>query len=289
MLKVLVTGSTGLLGCRLVPYLQDCGHHVISAGYTSSSSLNFDLRSLNESILALDKVKPDVIVNLAALTNVDYCEKHPYDAYLLNVKTVENLCTWIGKERNTCHLIHISTDQVYDGCGPHKEDDTVIRNYYALSKLAAEFAAKNVSSTILRTNFIGRSYHKSRLSFTDWLYSALCDYSIINVFDDIFFSPLSIKTLCQCIERCIFEQSTGVFNVGSIEGMSKADFAFAFADALGFESTNFTRMSSSSSAKLVAHRPVDMRMNTLRFQDTFNINLPELINEIHLVADEYRS
>ena len=287
MAKVLVTGATGLLGCSLVPLLQERGHQVACMGHTHASDQNLDLTSYEQTARALDQANPEVIVNLTALTNVDRCETHPQEAYLLNVKTVENLCAWIKTASQACHLIQISTDQVYDGPGPHAEGEPTIRNHYAMSKLAGEFLAGTVPATILRTNFVGRSQREGRASLTDWLHGALRDRTSVNVFDDVMFSPLAISTLCDCIERCIAERPFGVFNLGSRDGMSKADFAFAFAAALGLETTNFKRVNSRSISTLAAHRPTDMRMNSGRYEACMGIRLPSLIDEVSRLADEY--
>jgi dTDP-4-dehydrorhamnose reductase len=287
MSKILVTGATGFLGSILCPVLRKMGHTVTQLGHTISTDLNPDLVSHEETDFALDYVRPEVIINLVSLTNVDHCETHPKDAYELNVKTVENVCNWIRKTNNTSHLIQISSDQVYDGIGPHSENKVAIRNHYAMSKLAAEFVALTIPSTILRTNFVGRSQSAKRKSFTDWIYEALITDAPINVFDDVMFSPLAVHTLCELIERSVVEKPLGIFNVGSRDGMSKADMAFAFATSTGFQSTRLVRKSASSCATLVARRPADMRMNCQKFEGRMGLKLPRLIDEIKLIAYDY--
>ncbi len=125
----------------------------------------------------LDACVPDVIINLAALTNVDTCEAKPQQAYLLNVKVVENLVDWIRlrglSDRAGCHLVHVSSDQVYDvtetEVGPHTEDSVTVANIYAFSKIASELAALQAYACVLRTNFFGKSAREGRASFSDWL------------------------------------------------------------------------------------------------------------------------
>lgn len=287
MANVLVTGATGLLGSTLVPWLQERGHQITRLGHTLATDFNADLASYDQTARALDQAKPEVIINLTALTNVDRCETHPHEAYLLNVKPIENLCVWMQATGQPCHLIQISSDQVYDGLGPHAEGELTIRNHYAMSKLAGEFAAATVPSTILRTNFVGRSCREGRISFTDWLHGALRGTAPINVFDDVMFSPLVIGTLCDCIERSIVERPLGVFNLGSRDGMSKADFAFAFAAATGLPTTNLVRGNASAVATLAARRPTDMRMRCERFEGRMGLKLPRLIDEIQLLAHDY--
>ncbi|MDA0694130.1 MAG: SDR family oxidoreductase [Proteobacteria bacterium] len=287
MAKVLVTGATGLLGTTLSPFLRARGHHVTQLGHTLSADLNPNLVSHEQTALALDWARPEVIINLVSLTNVDRCETHPQEAYELNVKPVENVCSWIRKTAETCHLIQISSDQVYDGAGPHSEGELTIRNHYAMSKLAGEFAAMTVPSTILRTNFIGRSQSERRRSFTDWVFEGLRNAAPLSVFDDVLFSPLAVHTLCDLVERSVVEKPLGIFNLGSRDGMSKADLAFAFADAAGLRPTSLMRTSASSVATLVARRPKDMRMNCQRFEGLMGLKLPQLIDEIGLIANDY--
>jgi len=287
MARVLVTGATGLLGSSLVPFLQERGHQVTRLGHNQITDLNANLASYEQTARALDLAKPEVIINLTALTNVDRCETHPQEAYLLNVKPVENLCIWMQAASQPCHLIQISSDQVYDGVGPHVEGELTILNHYAMSKLAGEFAAATVPSTTLRTNFVGRSHREGRISFTDWLHSDLLGTAPINVFDDVMFSPLFIGTLCDCIERSIVERPLGLFNLGSRDGMSKADFAFAFAAAAGLPTTNLVRGNAITVNTLVARRPTDMRMQCERFEIRMGLKLPRLIDEIHVLVHDY--
>lgn len=288
MSKVLITGATGLLGSTLSPLLLARGHEVTRLGHTLAADLNPDLVSYEQTALALDRAEPEVIVNLVSLTNVDRCEIHPQEAYELNVKTIENVCKWIRKTSVACHLIQISSDQVYDGAGLHSENIVTIRNYYAMSKLAGEFAAQTVPSTILRTNFIGRSRSVRRKSFTDWVFEALHGATPVNVFDNVLFSPLAVHTLCDLVERCVVEKPFGTFNLGSHNGMSKADTAFAFAATTGLQATSLIRKSVGSATNLVARRPTDMRMNCQRFENHMGLKLPRLIDEIELIASDYR-
>ncbi|MFK5108567.1 hypothetical protein ACI394_28930, partial [Klebsiella pneumoniae] len=81
----------------------------------------------------------------------------------------------------------------------HAERDVTITNYYAFSKYAGELAAAAVDGVNLRTNFYGPSHCEGRASFSDWLIRSFRQSSPITVFEDVYFSPLSITRLCSAI------------------------------------------------------------------------------------------
>lgn len=284
---ILVTGSSGLLGSSLVPLIVQGEYTVITHARSGVADCYADLSVQKDVVKLLDKVKPNVIVNLAGLTDVDRCEAQPNQAYFGNVRTIENIVTCIKREKAACHLVQISTDQVYDGHGPHVEDQVALTNYYAFSKYAGELAAAGVSSTILRSNFFGRSRCPKRVSLTDWLYHSLSNNDNIQVFDDVLFSPLSMATLSEMIELSIRQKPVGVFNLGSHTGMSKAEFAFAFAAELDKPTSRMTHTSSDKAAFLKTYRPKDMRMDSSRFENVLAVELPSLQDELKRVAREY--
>jgi dTDP-4-dehydrorhamnose reductase len=287
MAHVLVIGATGLLGSTLAPALAANGHSVVTHGFSGAAQEQVDLRDIAQAGALVARVKPDCIINLAALTNVDLCEREPHKAYLLNVATVVNVSRAIREQAPHCHLVQISTDQVYDGNGPHLEPNVTVTNTYAFSKIAAEVAAASVTSTILRTSFFGRSRCVSRTSFSDWIVQALRKDAPLNVFDDILFSPLDIKTLVSMIDRVVCMRPVGLFNLGAREGMSKAAFAFALADVMALPTNHITRTVSTASPTLDAYRPKDMRMDCSLFERTMGLQLPTLIDQIHLLRSDY--
>lgn len=286
MARILVTGAQGLLGSSLVPFLQERGHDVLQHSRAEESYVTADLTDFNQVRRALDKVIPETIINLVALTSVDECEKNPNKAYQVNVHSVENLSRWIQKNNNVCHLIHISTDQVYDGSGPHSEMDVALSNYYAFSKYASEMVVSSVSGTVLRTNFFGPSHCLGRISLSDWIINSLKEGDLINVFDDVYFSPLSINSLVELLELIIRKPHLGIYNLGSKEGLSKADFAFYLAETMGLSGECMVKGTSADS-KLFAYRPKDMRMNSSKFEEQFGIILPVLKQEIESMKGAY--
>jgi dTDP-4-dehydrorhamnose reductase len=286
--KIIVAGSTGILGSHLVPFLDSMGYEVIgiSSRKRANSNLLVDLSSKLSAYALFDAVKPTTIINLISLTSVEECEANPDKAVELNVKIVENIVDWIIKDSNV-HLIQISTDHVYDGSGPQNESYVNIRNKYAETKYAGEKIALKVPSTIIRTNFVGKSKSLHRDSMTDWLYKSIKNYQKIQVLTDVYFSPISISYLVYIIEILIKKKIVGIYNVGSQNGMSKAEFDFEFAKVLNLPLSYLEPIKTYQATFLKAYRPKDMRMDSSKFEITTGIKLPKLSEILLQVASEY--
>ena len=124
------------------------------------------------------------------------------------------------------------------------------------------------------------------MSFSDWLIDSLVNEKAITVFDDVYFSPLSLKTLVELLEMVILKRQQGTFNLGSREGMSKADFAFKLAEVLGLPTEKMSR-GGVGEVKLVARRAKDMRMDVTSFEKVFEVELPKLTQEIESLKGVY--
>jgi dTDP-4-dehydrorhamnose reductase len=285
--NILITGATGLLGSSLLPYLKNCGYKVITHARTTLADFMFDMSDRVNTYKMLQQIQPSVIINLVSLTSVEQCEEQVDLAYLANTRTVENLTYWLLTSRQNCHLVQISTDHVYDGVGLHTEDEITITNNYSFSKYAGELVATRVPSTILRTNFVGRSRVKHRESLTDWVYTSMSERKAVNVLDDVYFSPLSITVLVEMIELVLTKKPIGIYNLGSHFGMSKADFDFAFAERLKLPTSTMTRIEMDKATFFKAYRPKNMLMDSSKFENTLCVKLPHLTDIIEQVSQEY--
>ncbi|MCG6859401.1 MAG: SDR family oxidoreductase [Salaquimonas sp.] len=278
--EILVTGASGLLGHTLAPFLRQAGHEVTTAGHSHATGVDrlFDTTDEKAVRTVLDEVWPQIVINLVGLTNVDNCEEDPQEAWRLNVKSVETLAGWV-REVDDCRLIHISTDQVYGGVGPHVEDDIDIVNVYALSKYAGELAALQADATVLRTNFFGPSHLEGRPSFSDWAVATLRSGEAFTGFDDVLFSPLTMTTLSKAVERVVHAPKAGVFNLGSRGGCTKAEFIASVARAFDLDASAM-RHGSQADIGLKARRPGDMRMDSALFEEAYDFKLPVTEEEI---------
>ena len=278
--KVLILGSTGLLGKRLSIKLKNLGYVVFEPSREIFKSDN-----LSNNILKLivnEKIK--TVINLVANTNVDYCEQYPHEAYESNVKTLEKFIDIFHKTK--VHLIHISSDQVYFGEGPHSEENPNPCNVYGITKYLSELIALKTKATILRTNFTGKSFLNSRYSFSDWIINSITNQKKINLFSDIHFSPLSIEKLCYYIHMVIKSDIRGVYNLGSRDSISKSDFGCQLIDYLGLD-MNLVTITKSVNFERRAKRPMDMSLNVNKFENDFNLVLPTIYETNNSIFEEY--
>jgi dTDP-4-dehydrorhamnose reductase len=266
--KILVTGSNGLLGQKLIEALisrsdieliaSSKGENRINnkTGYTYE---NFDITKRDEVFRILTKYKPDVIINTAAMTNVDACEKEKEMCRLLNVDAVNFLIEAIQSLQNNAHLIHLSTDFIFDGeNGPYKEEDQANPlSFYGQSKWDAEklIMDSTIKWSILRTIIVyGIVDNMSRSNIVLWAKEALEKGQKINVVDDQFRSPTLAEDLAQGCILAATSGKTGIFHISGKETMSILELVYKVADFYGLDKSLISP-SKSTNLNQPAKRP----------------------------------
>ncbi len=289
MKKILIFGSYGYLGNILYDFLSLKPEiEIHRQGRNEGSMHKIDPINLNECNLIIKKIRPDVIINLIALTNVDECESKPKLAKIVNNLIVDNIKNSISLNNKNIYLIHISTDQVYSGQGPHLENTPNPINIYAKTKLEGENKLLGTNSIILRTNFIGKSTINNKMSFSDWIVKSLRSGNKINVFKDIKFNPLHTSTLCGEIFKIINIQKTGIYNLGTKDFISKSELAYSLSNHLSLDSSLLNHCKSSDIKIFKAKRNSDMTMNIQKYTEEFNFEIPCIHDEILKTANEYK-
>jgi dTDP-4-dehydrorhamnose reductase len=160
--EVLITGGTGKLGKELIKTFPDSLH-------PTRQELGVEVKSQVEKYVS--EKTPDVIIHTAAVTSVPYCEENRKEAYTTNVEGTENLVNACVNHDSDCYFVLISTACVFRGdVGNYVETDLPYpKNYYALTKLLAEYAVKSsgLKFLIVRTNFVAREKWPYPRAFTD--------------------------------------------------------------------------------------------------------------------------
>ncbi len=274
---ILVTGATGFLG----PYLLDeAARHgrALGAARRSGTDLQFDLMDRDATTAAVSRIHPVVAIHAAAWTDVDACEREPDVAEAMHVCATRNLVAGLPDD---CLLVYISTDQVYaDSPGPHAEAAEAPVNAYGRTKLAGEREARRHPRTlVLRSNLFGPSRTPSRASLSDVIVAKLSLGEPMTLFCDLKFSPLHVGTLAKLVCELALSGTTGVYNLGCRDGVSKRDFALFVAQHLGLD-TRSTTDGCSTSLPGRAPRARDLRLNVNRLEARLGRPMPTLGEEI---------
>jgi dTDP-4-dehydrorhamnose reductase len=275
-MKILIFGINGNLGRYLTDYFKT--RHDICSGKNLNKIL-FRLPNNIKIKKLILKFTPDVIINLVAYADVKGCELNIERALKSNVKAVKSIVSSINSKliKIKPHLIHISTDHVYDGEGFKNEKETKLLNNYAITKFLGEKETFNCNSTILRTNYIGKSRVGGRLSLSDWIVNSISNKKEIAGFTDIKFNPIHVNTLCKIIDLVCKKKINGTFNVGAKGYISKYDYAIFLAKKLNLNIKLIKKGKSSSNNTV---RPSDMRMCIKKFEEIFHYKMPSMYDEL---------
>jgi dTDP-4-dehydrorhamnose reductase len=303
MMKILVTGSNGLLGQKIIYSLRErkdiqCistaigpNRMKVKDGYVFDELDITSELSINQ---VFEKHRPDAVINTAAMTNVDACESKRDEAWLLNVQSVSYLIE--ACKKYNVHLIHLSTDFVFDGRkGPYVEtDEPNPLSFYAHTKYEAEklILASLPSAAILRTIIIyGVVDDNSRSNVVLWAKNALENKKEITVINDQFRSPTLAEDLAEACISAAVKKVSGIYHVSGREVMNILDMVKIVADYFELDH-QYIKPVSSADLKQPAVRPpvtgfiIEKAMRDLDFQPkTFLEGLAQIKNQLILVAN----
>jgi len=295
--KVLITGSNGLLGQKLVNLLSDKNNFEvvgISRGENRNNTAknytyySIDITNADEFTQLINKIKPHYVINCAAMTNVDACEKEKENCDLINVEAVKTMINFV-KEHNS-HLIHLSTDFIFDGeDGPYKEDDKPNPiSYYGLSKLKSEelIISSGIKHTILRTILVyGVVDNMSRNNIVLWVKNAIENGQEITIVDDQYRMPTFVDDLAEACLLSIQQNAQGVFNISSNELLSIYEMAVEIADAFNLDSS-FIKRISTSQLNQVAKRPPRTGFDLEKSQKILNFPVASFKNRLQVFKNQ---
>ena len=273
-MKVLLLGSTGMAGTALKKSLELRKLSVTGIARTNS---DYDCDLTDEENLSnvLNMKKYDLIINSAALVNIDYCEENSFASWMINSKLVSVLANWSNKKN--IPLLHISTDNFYDygENNPHKEEDPICCvNEYSRHKYAAEaFALTSKNSLILRTSIIG--YRNSlQEGLIQWAISNLIKNKNIELFYDAWTSSIDVDSFADIAIRLFLDEGQrGIINVASSEVYSKEQIIRCLADML---SINHDHCKSVSIKSYFLNRPSCLGLDVSKVETILNMKMPTM-------------
>ena len=283
--KLLIIGGSGLLAINWACIVRNdfrvvLGLHnrIISIYGVEAERISID--SIEHLQSDLNRINPDIIINAAAITSIESCEENFKQAKDLNIDAASNIAI-ICEELNI-KLVHISSDHIFSGEEKFSTENTYPApvNNYAITKYEAEIAVRNnnPSSLIIRTNFFGWGTNY-RYSFSDFIINNLRNNHKVNLFTDIFYTPILIDELVYCIHDLIKINEYGVFNVVSSERISKYDFGKMVADCFGFNPLLIKPTLYRKQVNSVL-RPKDMSLSNYKLLNVLGREIPSLNDQL---------
>ena len=246
MRRVLVTGSNGLLGQKLVELLSRGSDYDLLLTSKHPNSViegddiqyrELDITQRNDVRRIVDDFQPDMIVNTAAVTNVDLCETQRELAWSVNVVGIENLV--LAAKFVGASILQLSTDYVFDGkTGPYDEDARPNPlSYYGRTKLASEnvLRSSGVPFTIVRTMVLYGVALMVKPNFALWLIHELEREKPVRVVDDQYGNPTLADDLAYAMLKMIALNREGTYHVAGGELVNRYQFAIQVAKQFGFD------------------------------------------------------
>jgi dTDP-4-dehydrorhamnose reductase len=298
MKRILICGANGLLGQRLSLMLSTQNEYeVLNTSIERSfvyDKMLFDYNQLditNRSDVKslVSSFQPDVILNAAAATNVDWCESNREEAWKANVSSVENLIE--ASRKIKARLVHISTDYIFDGKnGPYDEEARPNPiGYYGKTKLASENAilAADIPFTIVRTIVLYGSGIGVKRNFALWVIENLGAGSQINVVDDQFGNPTFVGDLAMSMIKAFELNKNGIFHIGGGEQLSRYEFALKAAEVFSFDASLIKRIKTCD-LKQAAPRPMLSGFITLKAETQLGMRFLNATEGLTMLKREIR-
>lgn len=298
-MRILITGAHGLLGQKLALIIgRETTHELLLtdlAPRTFFINKRFDYQQLDITLLGdvkslVGSYRPDVIINTAALTNVDACEEDKLDAWRLNVDGLKNLII-PARRIEGCRIVQVSTDYVFDGrSGPYDESSRPNPvSYYGKSKLAAENAllSSPVEGIIARTQVLYGTGYEVRQNFVSWVLAQLEKKNPFRVVDDQKGNPTLADDLAFAILKLVERRCTGVYHVSGPESLDRFSFAQKIAEIFGFDSGLISPTTSEEIGQS-ANRPPDSTFITLKYEAACNERLSDTERGLERMRQQIR-
>jgi dTDP-4-dehydrorhamnose reductase len=266
-MKILITGSNGLLGQHLVKLLVAKNYQVFATGKGQEripiaqngeySYHEMDIADSGSVSSTMHAVQPDVVIHAAAMTQVDDCELNPQQCERVNVQGTANVL--MEAETYCKHFIYISTDFVFDGeNGNYSEDDDLKPiSFYGFTKMQAEAIVQtgDIPWSIVRTCLVyGNVLQGTRSNIITWVRDSLQQGKNIRVVADQYRTPTYVEDLAKGIMLIIEKKAEGIFHLSGKDILTPYDMAIHTAELLKLDKS-YIEKADASTFKQPGRRP----------------------------------
>tara|TARA_B110000495_G_C22978480_1_gene574932 strand:- start:164 stop:1054 length:891 start_codon:yes stop_codon:yes gene_type:complete len=280
--KILVTGSAGLIGTQIVKDLLDNHKQVYSCYNKTKPELgiitHLDLTKKDDIVNTMNRIKPDVVIHLGAMTDVELCETETELAKKINTDATEILA--LESEKYNTFFVYMSTDYVFDGkVGMKKENDEPNPiNFYGKSKLDGERVFKKITTpnVIVRTS-TPFGLHSKKISFPIWVKKNLELEKEISVVVNQYTSPSYVPNISKMIIEIMERKITGIIHLAGATKISRYDFAVQISKIIN-ANKQFLKLTKMDQMDWKAQRPADSSLNVSKANKILK-NKPEKIED----------
>ena len=285
-MKVLLTGSNGMLGQAVKKALISNEMQVLGIDRTDSDFC-FDLLNDEKIKSCIDHLRPDIIINAAAIIDINLCERDHGASYCINGRLPGILAEQCRKYG--IYFVQISTDHYYKGHGnrTHKETDKVeLVNEYARSKYIGEqLALTYENSLILRTNIVGFRGHGNP-TFVEWALQTICNGEKMSLFNDFYTSSISVTDFAEILSEIIPLRPCGIYNLASSTVSSKKEFILALSNTV----FGFIPDYKDSSVKNIkgVERGDSLGLDIRKIETLLNRKMPDINQTVEVLAKEFK-
>ena len=270
--RILLAGATGMLGQALDREAQARGHAVLGAA-RRGAAYTVDLANAETIGALIEKTAPDLVINAAAMTDLDQCERELEAAHRVNAEAVGVMAQACA--RSGISLVQVSADHFFTGDRDRLHDEAApvqLVNEYARSKFAGEALAMAApKALVVRTNVTGlRGW--PRPTFFEWAVDALRHRKPMVLFGDYFTSTIDTGALARAILDLVDRKASGLINVAAREVASKRQFMEALAQVMGMK---LDWAAEGSVRSLSVRRAESLGLDVSRAESLLGYQLPD--------------
>jgi len=225
--------------------------------------LPLDINKSADVKLFFKENKPEVIFHLAAITDVDLCERKPELAHKVHAEGAENVAS-AAKEYGA-RLVYISTDFVFDGKkGNYTETDFPNpANVYGKTKFLGEKMVEKVEDHVIVRICMPYSSQYSSGKYIGWVIDKLENKEIVTAFADQIRTPTHAENLAECMCMLAETKYNGILNVCGGTALSMYEAALEIASVFDFDKS-LIKPVKGSEAGFAAFRPLNTSLSTAK-------------------------